>query len=44
MDIPALGVFIERLLRRPGAMAWMNRASGTILVMLGLRLAAAERP
>ena len=40
----AAGGFSERLLERPGAMAWMNRTSGTILVLLGLRLAAAERP
>jgi threonine/homoserine/homoserine lactone efflux protein len=40
----AAGGFSERLLGRPGAITWMNRASGTVLVLLGLRLAAAERP
>jgi threonine/homoserine/homoserine lactone efflux protein len=40
----AAGAFSERLLCRPKALVWMNRASGTILVVLGLRLAAAERP
>jgi threonine/homoserine/homoserine lactone efflux protein len=31
------------VLRRPSALAWINRASGSVLVALGLRLAAAER-
>ncbi len=39
----AAGSLSERVLRRPGAIAWMNRVSGTVLVGLGLRLAAAER-
>jgi len=33
----------ERVLRRPGAMLWVNRASGAVLVGLGLRLGASER-
>ena len=37
------GSLSERLLRSNAALAWMNRVSGTILVALGLRLAAAER-
>jgi threonine/homoserine/homoserine lactone efflux protein len=37
------GSLSERLLRSDRALAWMNRVSGTILVALGLRLAAAER-
>jgi threonine/homoserine/homoserine lactone efflux protein len=39
----AAGSLSERLLRSNAALAWMNRVSGTILVALGLRLAAAER-
>lgn len=39
----AAGSLSERLLRSNAAIAWMNRVSGTILVALGLRLAAAER-
>ena len=39
----AAGSLSERVLRRPGALTWMNRASGAVLVGLGLRLAAAER-
>ena len=39
----AAGSLSERVLRRPGAIAWMNRASGAVLVGLGLRLVAAER-
>ncbi len=39
----AAGALSERVLRRPAALAWMNRASGAVLVGLGLRLAAAER-
>ena len=39
----AAGSLSERVLKNPSAMAWMNRASGAVLVGLGLRLAAAER-
>jgi threonine/homoserine/homoserine lactone efflux protein len=39
----AAGGLSERVLRRPAAMAWMNRASGALLVGLGLRLALTER-
>jgi threonine/homoserine/homoserine lactone efflux protein len=39
----AAGSLSERVLRRPSALAWMNRASGAVLVALGLRLAAGER-
>ena len=39
----AAGALSERLLRSRSALAWMNRVSGTVLVALGLRLAAAER-
>ncbi len=39
----AAGSLSERVLRRPGAIAWMNRASGAVLVGLGLRLAASGR-
>ena len=39
----AAGGLSERVLRRPGALVWVNRASGAILVGLGLRLAASER-
>jgi threonine/homoserine/homoserine lactone efflux protein len=39
----AAGSLAERVLRRPSALAWVNRASGAVLVGLGLRLAAAER-
>lgn len=39
----AAGSLSERLLRKPRAMVWINRASGSILVVLGLRLAAAPR-
>ena len=39
----AAGSLSARLLRSNAALAWMNRVSGTILVALGLRLAAAER-
>jgi threonine/homoserine/homoserine lactone efflux protein len=39
----AAGSFSERVLRRPSALAWMNRASGAVLVALGLRLAVTER-
>ena len=39
----AAGSLSERVLRRPSAIAWMNRVSGGVLVVLGLRLAATER-
>ncbi|MGE5097178.1 MAG: LysE family translocator [Betaproteobacteria bacterium] len=39
----AAGAFAERVLRSPAALAWMSRVSGTVLVALGLRLAASER-
>lgn len=39
----AAGALSERLLRSRSALLWMNRVSGTVLVALGLRLAAAER-
>ena len=39
----AAGGLSERLLRKPAALAWVNRASGAVLVGLGLRLAAADR-
>jgi threonine/homoserine/homoserine lactone efflux protein len=39
----AAGSLSERARRHPAAMKWMNRASGAVLVALGLRLAAAER-
>jgi len=39
----AAGSLSERILERPRAMAWINRASGTILVGLGLRLAASPQ-
>ncbi|HET9576593.1 MAG TPA: LysE family translocator [Usitatibacter sp.] len=39
----AAGSFAERVLRSPAALAWMSRVSGTVLVALGLRLAASER-
>ena len=39
----AAGSLSERVLRRPGALTWMNRVSGAVLVGLGLRIAAAER-
>lgn len=38
----AAGSLSERILRRPAAITWMNRASGAVLVALGLRLAASE--
>jgi threonine/homoserine/homoserine lactone efflux protein len=37
------GGLSERMLRSPRATTWMNRASGTVLMALGMRLAAAER-
>jgi len=39
----AAGSLSERILQRPRAMVWINRASGGILVALGLRLAAAPQ-
>ena len=39
----AAGSLSERILRKPRMMVWINRVSGTILVGLGLRLAAAPR-
>jgi threonine/homoserine/homoserine lactone efflux protein len=39
----AAGSLSERVLRRPAALAWMNRVCGVVLVGLGLRLAASER-
>jgi len=37
------GSLSERVLKRPSTFVWMNRASGAVLVGLGLRLAASER-
>ena len=39
----AAGGFSERVLARPATLLWVNRASGGVLVALGLRLAASER-
>jgi threonine/homoserine/homoserine lactone efflux protein len=39
----AAGSLSQRVLQRPGAVKWLNRFSGTVLVALGLRLAAVER-
>ena len=39
----AAGSLSQRVLQRPGAIQWLNRFSGTVLVALGLRLAATER-
>jgi len=39
----AAGSLSERVLRRPSAITWMNRFSGSVLIALGLRLAATER-
>ena len=39
----AAGSFSERVLRKPAAIVWMNRACGAVLVALGARLAAAGR-
>jgi threonine/homoserine/homoserine lactone efflux protein len=39
----AAGSVSERVLRNPSMITWMNRASGGILVLLGLRLATAQR-
>ena len=40
----AAGTLAARFARSPSAGRWLNRASGTILVGLGLKLAASERP
>lgn len=37
------GSLSERLLKKPRVMVWINRASGAVLVGLGLRLAGAQR-
>ena len=39
----AAGSLSEHVARHPAAMQWMNRASGAVLIALGLRLAAAQR-
>ena len=39
----AAGSLSERILKRPAALAWVQRASGAVLVGLGLRLAAQPR-
>jgi len=39
----AAGSLSERVLRRPAALVWVNRASGAVLVGLGLRLAGTQR-
>ena len=39
----AAGSLSERVLKRPSALKWMNRVSGTVLIGLGLRLAATEK-
>lgn len=38
----AAGSLGESVLRRPGALAWMNRACGAVLVALGVRLVASK--
>jgi threonine/homoserine/homoserine lactone efflux protein len=38
----AAGSLSERVLKRPSALKWMNRLSGTVLIGLGLRLAATD--
>ena len=40
----AAGTLSERILGRPSAFTWINRASGAVLVGLGLRFAASPRP
>jgi len=40
----AAGSLSERLLGRPAVLAWVNRASGAVLIGLGLRLAAQRQP
>ena len=39
----AAGSISERMLRSGTAMAWMNRACGTVMIGLGLRIALSER-
>ena len=39
----AAGSLSERVLRNPRDLVWVNRASGAVLVGLGLRLAATDR-
>jgi threonine/homoserine/homoserine lactone efflux protein len=39
----AAGSFSERVVRSSGALQWMNRAGGAVLIALGVRLAAASR-
>jgi threonine/homoserine/homoserine lactone efflux protein len=39
----AAGSFSERVLRSGSAFKWMNRIGGTVLIALGLRLAASDR-
>ena len=39
----AAGGLSERVLHKPTALVWVNRASGSVLVALGLRLAATHR-
>ncbi len=39
----AAGSLSERVLRNPRAILWMNRVSGGVLVLLGLRLATTQR-
>jgi threonine/homoserine/homoserine lactone efflux protein len=40
----AAGTLSARVRRSPAALAWMQRASGAILIGLGARIAAAGRP
>jgi threonine/homoserine/homoserine lactone efflux protein len=39
----AAGSLSERMLKKPHVMVWINRASGAVLVGLGLRLAGSQR-
>jgi threonine/homoserine/homoserine lactone efflux protein len=39
----AAGSLSERVLKRPSALVWINRFSGTVLVALGVRLATTQR-
>jgi threonine/homoserine/homoserine lactone efflux protein len=39
----AAGSLSRRVIGRPGTLAWIERASGAVLVALGLRLALAQR-
>jgi threonine/homoserine/homoserine lactone efflux protein len=39
----AAGSLAERIHKSPGALAWIHRAGGAVLVALGVRLAASER-